>query len=719
MKYPLLAAVFFFTFASVLFAQQATPTPTPSNPDDDVVRISTNLIQIDVVVTDSRGKIVTDLKPSEIEIYENGRKQALTNFSFVSSVRAAESKPKEVDNSSVPIPTAELKAEKVRRTFALVVDDLSLSFESAYQTRRALKKFVDEQMQDGDLVAIIRTGAGIGALQQFTSDKRMLYAAIERVKWNPLGSGGISAFAPIEAAPDTSLQSDGSTASDTAGDGSEMGTGSGQSLEDFRSSVFATGTLGALKYIVTGMTELPGRKSVILFSDGFKLLETDDNGSQTSGRVMDFVRELIDAANRSSVVFYTIDPRGLQYTGPTAADNISDASGQALSSIMSRRSQQLFDTQQGLAYLAHETGGFDIKNSNDLAGGVRQVLDDQSYYLVAYEPDSDTFDPVARKFNKLEVKVLRKGMTARYRSGFYNRPTVETARTNPALTPAQQIQTALTSPFGSRGITLRLNALFGNDAARGSFVRSLLHVDANDLTYTDAKDGTKTATFDILAASFGDNGAMIDQLSRRYTLSIKPANLKKLQESGFVYRFTFPVKKAGAFQYRVAIRDAESQKVGSASQFVEVPDLKKSRLTLSGLVLESVTEGDWKKLGSSEGQAVKGDSSSDTALRRMKVGTVLRYGFEIYNAKGGQANKPQLNARVRVFHDGKIVLDGRPMDVDTSQQKDLARIRFSGALSLGGKMEAGDYILQLIVTDRLAKAKRQVATQYVQFELEK
>ena len=75
--------------------------------------------------------------------------------------------------------------EQIRRTIALVVDDLSLSFESAYQTQKALKKFVDEQMQDGDLVAIIRTGAGIGALQQFTSDKRILYAAIEKVKWNP------------------------------------------------------------------------------------------------------------------------------------------------------------------------------------------------------------------------------------------------------------------------------------------------------------------------------------------------------------------------------------------------------------------------------------------------------------------------------------------------------------------------------------------------------
>src|SRR5207248_9171072 len=132
-------------------------------------------------------------------------------------------------------------------------------FEGAFEKGKALKKFVDEQMQPGDLVAIIRTGAGIGALQQFTSDKRLLYAAIEKVKWNPEGNGGVSAFAPIEAAADTSLQADPSATPD---DSLPATTGSGQNLDNFRSSVFSTGTLGALRYIVTGMSELPGRKSV-------------------------------------------------------------------------------------------------------------------------------------------------------------------------------------------------------------------------------------------------------------------------------------------------------------------------------------------------------------------------------------------------------------------------------------------------------------------------
>ena len=286
-------------FAANSFGQIATPKPTP--PDADVVKISTSLIQLDVTVVDKKGKVVGDLRPDEIEIYENGEKQRITGFSFVSAVKTITEKDAPADKNAIPIPQAALRPEQIRRTFALVVDDLSLSFESAYQTRRALKKFVDEQMQDGDLVAIVRTGAGIGALQQFTSDKRILYAAIERVKWNPLGSGGISAFAPIEP----TLAEQAAAATGETADPEEAGNAvdAQKTLDDFRSSVFATGTLGALKYIVQGMAELPGRKSVILFSDGFKIFEQDESGFTQGGRVLDFLRELVDTANRSSVVF--------------------------------------------------------------------------------------------------------------------------------------------------------------------------------------------------------------------------------------------------------------------------------------------------------------------------------------------------------------------------------------------------------------------------------
>jgi VWFA-related protein len=717
-KLFLLTALMLLTSLRI-FSQNPQPTAVPT-PDDDVVKISTNLIQVDVTVTDSKGNVVKELKAEDFEIYENGEKQKITNFSFVASIREkTETVKKTAEKTSVPVPSAELRAEQVRRTFALVVDDLSLSFQSAYYTRRALKKFVDEQMQDGDLVAIIRTGAGIGALQQFTSDKRQLYAAIERVLWNPSGRGGLGAFAPIR--DNEKIQNETESEEDR-----EARENSERSFDDFQGAYFATGTLGALRYILTGMKELPGRKSVILFSDGFKILQRSEQGFSDGGRVLDFLRQLVDTANRSSVVFYTIDARGLQTVGISAEDSVNSTTPDRLQQILSDRSAELFDTQAGLTFLAQQTGGFAILNNNDLSGGVRRVLDDQSYYLIGYDPDTDTFDPKTRRFNKLEIKVKNKDLKVRYRSGFFNIADrdVPLAKTN--QTPLQQIQNALTSPFTVNDISLRLNALFGNDAVQGSFVRSLLHIKAQDLKFTDEPDGTKKAVFDILAITFGDNGAPIDQIAKSYTLTVRDEMYKRILKTGFVYYFTLPVKKPGAYQLRTAIRDSQAGRVGSASQFIEVPNLKKERLTVSGIVLENMTDAQWKIFASETSNidekpqtedSEKPNPMNDTSLRRFKRGTILRYGFEIYNARTDAAKKPNLTGQIRIFRDGKLLLDGKQVPIDLLNQTDLERVKSSGAINLTGTMLPGEYILQIVVTDNLAKEKRKIATQYVQFEV--
>ena len=135
----------------------------------------------------------------------------------------------------------------------------------------------------------------------------------------------------------------------------------------------------------------------------------------------------------------------------------------------------------------------------------------------------------------------------------------------------------------------------------------------------------------MLAASFGDNGQLIDQLGKSYTLTVKGETYNKILTDGFVYDFTFPVKKAGGYQYRVAIRDAGDGKIGSASQYVDVPDLKKNKVTASSIVLENMSEADFQKVMDPAVaiQRTRTTALSDTAQRRVKRGTVLRYGYEI------------------------------------------------------------------------------------------
>src|SRR2546423_1320918 len=207
MKRNLISLLLFLALCvSLCVAQQATQQPTTQKPEsEEVVRITTNLVQVDAVVTDKSGKVVTDLKPEEVQIFEDNRPQKITNFSYFVTGAATTEKPsakpmanQAADKSVPPIPPTSLKPQDVRRTIAIIVDDLGMSFESTHFIRRALKKFVDEQMQPGDLVAIIRTGGGIGALQQFSSDKRQLYSAIERLKWNANGRSGINPFPSLE-----------------------------------------------------------------------------------------------------------------------------------------------------------------------------------------------------------------------------------------------------------------------------------------------------------------------------------------------------------------------------------------------------------------------------------------------------------------------------------------------------------------------------------------
>ena len=721
MKKFIPAFVFVLLFALTNLSQTITPTPTPKPSDgEDVVKISTTLVQVDATVTDNKGKVVRDLKPEDFEIYENGKKQEITNFSFISAgSKSNETVAKSDKNNklAVPVPPAQLEPAQVRRTIALVVDDLTLSFESTHFVRRALRNFVEDQMQNGDLVAIIRTGAGIGALQQFTSDKRQLLAAIEKVQWNPRGAGGISAFDPLTPGDLETIQEN-----KKGGDIHKEAD-----LDTFRSSVFATGTLGAINYVVNGMKELPGRKSIMLLSDGFQLFEKNGGGLVDSSRVLRSLENLIDAANRASVVIYTMDARGLQTTGITAADDVGSRTvgGKVITTDkieagVSDRRTKFFDSQDGLVALARETGGFPILNDNDLSGGIRRVLDDQSYYLIGYEPDADTFDPKTRRFNKIEIKVNRKNTDVRYRSGFLG-VTDEQFKKPVNQTAEQQILTALVSPFAVNDISLHLNTLFGNNDKQGLFVRSLLYVDAKDLKFSEEADGTKKAVFDVLAMNFGDNGVVADQISQTYTVNLKKDDYQKSIDEGFVYYFTFVVKKPGAYQMRVAIRDHATEKVGSASQFIEVPNLKKNRLTLSGVVLENLSLAQWNAQAQTNQSKIvvdknekQPDSMTDTALRTYKRGTVLRYGFEIYNAKSAAQN---LQIQTRIFHDGKAIFESKPKPPDALGQTNSQNINATGAMSLGTEMPPGDYIMQIIITDPAAKEKNNTAAQFVQFEI--
>ena len=714
---PFFFLVIIVLFSFTCFSQQ----PTTTLPDDQVVKINTNLIQIDVTVTDKDGKIVTGLKPEDFQLYENGELQKIANFSFVSKMASSAT----VSNGNSTLPTNsprsdQIKQGKTGRTIALVVDDLNLSFASVYYTRKALNKFVDEQMLPTDLVAVIRTGGGVGALQQFTSNKQLLKAAIANIRWNPFSD--INALTSVSQS-DTEITERFTTESDQVASGNpkqytllhphsnvdeiqEADKKAAKNAAAQEQGIYAQTSLGTVKYIISGMSKLPGRKAMMFFSDGISI-----GGESTKSRastVFDYLQEVADAANRSSVVIYTFDTRGMQSMSIAASDNTYEIIDGHREQKVKERTKDFKDAQDGLVYFASQTGGKALLNSNDLNGGIERALEEQAgYYLLAYIPDADSFDASKRKFNKFEVKVDRPGLKVSYRSGFFN--TDARNDVTPQLSAERKIADALMSPFAQNDIALNVNALYANDPIDGSYVRSFLHIDARSLKFSDIADGWKTATFDVAAVAFGNNGIPVDHVETTYTIKAKGPTFDAIQSNGFVYVLMLPVKKPGIYQYRVALRDSATDKIGTASQIVGIPDLTKQKLTISSLAVENVSMNTWQlitqgKVGNSTGQTqLKSTLLYDTVLRQFRPGTVLRYGFEVYDAKLDGTKNVRLEIQANILQSDKVVVQGNVNKFDTTDPASAATPRVSGAMTLRDDIKPGEYALEINVTDTISK----------------
>ena len=196
------------------------------------------------------------------------------------------------------------------RVLAIVVDDLGLSFESTAYVRKMLTSYVDTQVEPGDLVAIIRTAGGVGTLQQFTTDRRLLTAAIDRVRWSFQSRGAVAAFGAVVPESSTTAIHAGPLRP------AEPLPPFGVDIERLRTDLAAAGSLGALEYVLRGIEELPG-------ASGGVRVGRHDLGirDHKTNRVWNTFTRVMDRANRAGVVVYTVDARGLQTGLMTGEDD--------------------------------------------------------------------------------------------------------------------------------------------------------------------------------------------------------------------------------------------------------------------------------------------------------------------------------------------------------------------------------------------------------------
>jgi hypothetical protein len=428
------------------------------------------------------------------------------------------------------------------------------------------------------------------------------------------------------------------------------------------------------------------------------------------------VDRVFDQATRSGVVIYAIDGQALQPVGMRASDDIHsidprgnpDAMGQVVRGLAADRQRASRDAEESLAYLAEQTGGFAVVNTNDLAGGLSRISNDvRDYYVIAYEPDHDTFAPKGKppRLHKIAVNVRRAGVRVRTRKEFIGVSDPE--RPSGPPTPAQQLVRAAISPFSDATIALHATNLPGYSPGRGMFVRTVLHLDAKALAFSTDASGTRRASADLVGLVYNSDGAQVDTISTGFDVTLENRAAEQAIENGLVYTARVPIKNPGGYQLRYAVRDRRSGAIGSVGGFVNVPNVTGGAFALSGLVLR-----DGERTAPSE--SIDSDRFSvrpSDALRLFAPGTHLSYSYEIYNAG------TPVHAVTSLWR-GTDKLTSLPPDT-LVPPADGSPFAAAGGLELANDLPAGTYVLQIAATsDDPKHAKRpRVAVQRLWFDV--
>jgi len=695
---------------AICFAQQEPQAPR----QDLTIKLNVDLIQIDVTVMDKAKKHVSGLTEDDFEVFRDGKRQSIKKVLYVSRP-PLETNPTAVANNpgiALLAPKDSIRVKDVRRTIAIYIDDLSMSSESVYYMRGALHKFVEQQILPGDIVAVYRSSGGLGLFQQFTADKRAVLAGIDSIRYRSIN--GVDSLAALQSNP---LEDDPNPSI------AQMAIEQRQREEvnnRLRQDMLTANVLSNAAFVVQGLRELPGRKSMVIFSESMQLSDLPQGmtipganamlpGAQggSRDRTLQSMRSLIDIANRSGVTFYTIDPRGLQVLGITAMDTPS-ANPRRMQGQQLQRQMDFQMSQGGLAELAAATGGLFFRNTNDLARALQEAANDlDGYYLIAFQPDAETFvksKQGSAKMHKLEIKVRKPGLKVRYRQNFAGVTDAERTPTN-----TNPLVSAMISPFRSIEIPIKLTPLY-IESDQGPLIRALFFLDAKGLQFLDEpaapddKDRTpwKKAVADEMLMLYDQSGKAVDKVVQTQTIRVRKNGYENIMKNGIAQVLDLPIKQPGPYQLRAAIMDRGTKLTGSSAQFVFIPDIKNKQLAMSDLTVAT--------------EAFLNSQSTDgtPALRAMQAGDKLIYGTYLYNVKG---STPNLEVQVILYREGKAVYTGKKTPYRPEGHTEGKALVLSGTLTLGNNLAAGEYVLQVGIHDIDAPKKYRYAVRSVDFEI--
>jgi VWFA-related protein len=684
--------------------------------------VRTELVQLDVTVADKDGRNVAGLTARDFVLLEDGRPQALSHFATGGRPGVDTSEPESVAApapaapAATPVTPPPLPPAAPRgRHVVLLVDDLHTAAANLPQAQEAMRRFVREQIAAEDRVAIVSTSGSGGVFQDFTSDPEALVRAIARLRsrYEPVEALGRPYLTEHQAelidrgdvealrvATEELLQIDDYLGEDLA---------KTQAYNQARRMVVemtqrSGRALAVIESVVRGLAPLTGRKVVVLASDGFLIglgsLETSAYD----------VRKITDAATRAGVVLYSLDTRGLLAEPPGGAASFQGPGVlRAPGARVSLQARSVEALRQGLNALAADTGGFLVKNSNDLDQGLGRILrDNETYYLLAYEPTNTARDG---RFRKIQVRLRgRPELKVRTRSGYFAPDDRKASGPDPVSDPEarreREIAQALGSLFPLTDVPLRLAADFIALPPQGPQAVLKIHADLRNVPF-ERQDERYRADLEFAGAVYDEAGNLVGEVAgERAALNLTAESYVRTVADGVTLQKSVPLAP-GLYQVRLAAREASRSLLGSVSRWVEIPDVEAQPLTLSSVFLLADIPVPLEPSSESREQAT---SVPERAVADVQIdktfgpGQGMHYALHVYTSATAAAEPVTLQAQI---WQGKRLIGVTPKHELAAAPEGR---RWSERIALEG-FPPGDYELRVVANGSSAeqKAERRVS----------
>jgi VWFA-related protein len=562
---------------------QETPPapPEPAAAASDVPTFGTGTAQVvlDVVIRDKKGRPVLDVRPDEIEVYEQGERQTVEGFGLVETGEVREGRA---------APTATQPDSARRINLVTIVFD-ALGVNGRRQGRRAAEAFLDKGLQPNTFISVFRVDQRLAMVTPFTNDKKVLEMAIDRATSGER-FGVTDEREALQQVLDEMQELGEPEQGDGAGYASQAQARALANMLRLANELQAQQQGGTSLYpllaLAKGHRDLAGRKTLIYITEWI--------GVPPSLEAV--FRSVVSEANRSNVSFYAIDARGLT-TGQAMAgardmlDRARDASLERMddrgAGPVSKEEIKISETAEGalranvegiLQDLAEGTGGFHVSNTNNFKPGAEKIAADiAGYYELTYTPPPFSFDGT---FRAIEVRVARKDVSVHTRNGYFALPPGEASAVFPYEVP---LLGALSVDAPPDDFDLRAGALrFGDSESGGRDTKIVVEVPIADLEMTtDELTAKYKLHLSLLAAVKGPDGEIVQRYSEDYPFEGPIDKAEALKMGNIVFKRRLGLAP-GEYTLEVAGQDRTTGKMAVRRDAFVVPS------TLAGPRMSSV-----------------------------------------------------------------------------------------------------------------------------------